>query len=74
MAHTAEDLSEERMRDLGEDTGAVTGFHVGVDRSTVCHVADGGDGLIEGLIVPFPVQKGDRSHSAVVAFVVPAME
>ena len=67
-------LGENGAWDLAENAGAVAGLHVGVDRPTVGHVADRGQGVVENIVGFLSTEIGNGSHSAVGGFIIPLVQ
>ncbi len=74
VPHCRRSFPENRVGNLGQNSGSVSGFHVCVHRSTVGHVTHGSDRVIQSLIISVSVQQGDGAHSAIIALVTPPVE
>ena len=61
-------FDKKRVGDLRQDSGAIAGLHVGIDRTAVGHAADGGEREVEDLVAAFAMEVGDGAHAAVVVF------
>jgi len=60
--------------DLAKDAGAVACFHIGIDRASVGHVADGSEGVIDDVVGFFALEVCDRAHAAVGGFILKGVE
>jgi hypothetical protein len=60
---------EKLMRNLNQDSGAVTGFRIAPTRSTVGEIDENLDSLLDDLMALLTANAGDKTHAASVVFV-----
>ena len=73
-AGLAGDGAEERVGDLHQDAGAVTGVRLGARGAAVLQVAQGGEGLHQDLVAGLTGQGGDEGHATGVVLVARVVE
>ena len=74
VAKSSRSLGKNGPGNLAKDAGAVSGFHISIHSSTVGHVADRGDGVIDDLVGLLAIKVGNSAHTAVCGFIVPLVE